>query len=286
MNAFQRSWEITKLSFDVLKKDKELMLFPILGGIFSILFVIAMIFPLIFTAFLPENLAGIYLWIAIFGVYFGLAFISVFFNTATVYTVKTRFDGGNATFGDSIRFAFSRIHLILGWSLISAIVGLLLRILEELAERMGTIGEIIMKILIGILGLAWGLLTAFVVPGMVYKNVGPVQAIKDSAHTFKKTWGESLIRHYGLGLVQAVLIIVGVIFTVIMTVLTSGIPVLPYIFVFLGVIYLVAVVTFFSIATSVFNTALYVYATTGKAPHGYRDDVLKHAFEVKKAERI
>lgn len=284
MNAFQRSWEITKLSFDVLKKDKELMLFPILGGIFSVLFIIAMIFPLVITSLMPSSIAGIYLWIAIFGIYFGLAFISVFFNTATVYTVKTRFDGGNATFGDSIRFAFSRIHLILGWSLISAIVGLLLRILEELAERMGAIGEIIMKILISILGLAWGLLTAFVIPGMVYKNVGPMRAIKDSAHTFKKTWGESLIRYYGLGLVQFVMILVGVILTVILVVLTSGVPVLPYIFLAIGVLYLVAVVTFFNIATSVFNTALYVYATTGKAPSGYRDDVLRHAFETKKAQ--
>lgn len=285
MNAFQRSWEITKLSFDVLKKDKELMLFPILGGIFSLLFIIAMIFPLIITSFMPPGLAEAYLWIAVFGVYFGLAFISVFFNTATIYTVKTRFDGGNATFWDSIKFAFSRIHLILGWSLISAIVGLLLRILEELSERMGAVGEIIMKIIIGILGLAWGLLTAFVVPGMVYRNVGPIRAIKDSVHTFKKTWGESLIRHYGLGLVQFVLIIVGIVLTVILFVLTLSVPVLPYIFLLLGIIYVVAVITFFNIATSVFNTALYVYATTGKAPKGYKDDVLKHAFEAKKIEK-
>jgi hypothetical protein len=284
MNAFERSWEITKLSFDVLRKDKELFLFPVLGGIFSILFLIAMVFPLIVSTVLPASLAGMYLWIAIFGIYFGLAFISVFFNVATVYTVKTRFNGGNATFWDSIKFAFSKIHLIIGWSIISAIVGLILRILEEAAEKMGGIGEIIIKVIVGMLGLAWSLITAFVIPGMVYKNIGPVKALKESAHTFKKTWGESLIRHYGLGLVQFVMIIIGVVLTVILVLLTAGVPVLPYIFLILGIIYLVAVVAFFNIANSVFNTALYVYATTGKAPKGYRDDVLKHAFEHKPKE--
>jgi hypothetical protein len=284
MNAFQRSWEITKLSFDVMKKDKELFLFPILGGIFSVLFLIAMVFPLIFSVVLPKSLVGIYLWIAIFGIYFGLAFISVFFNVATIYTIKTRFNGGDATFWDSIKFAFSKIHLIIGWSLISAIVGLILRILEELADRMGGIGEIIMRIIIGMLGLAWSLITAFVIPVMVYKNVGPIDAIKQSTHTFKKTWGESLVRHYGLGLVQFIMIILGVVLTMVAVVFTSQMSVLPYIIVTIGVVYLVAVVAFFSIANSVFNTALYVYATTGKAPKGYSDDVLKHAFEKKKNE--
>jgi hypothetical protein len=284
MNAFQRSWEITKLSFDVLKKDKELFLFPILGSIFSILFMVAMILPIVVTSILPETLSGLYLWITLFGIYFGLSFIAVFFNVATVYTVKTRFDGGNATFWDSIRFAFSKIHLIIGWSIISAIIGIILRLLEGIAERMGGIGEIIMKILIGMLGLAWSLVTAFVIPGMVYKNVGPFTAIKDSAHTFKKTWGESLIRHYGLGIAQFVMVIIGVVLTIVLVMITINVPVLPYIFGIIGVLYVVAVMTFFYIANTIFNTALYVYAKTGKAPKGYKDDVLRHAFEHKPKE--
>jgi hypothetical protein len=231
---------------------------------------------------LPQSLAGIYLWVAIFGVYLGLAFISVFFNVAAVYTIKTRFNGGNATFWDSIKFAFSKIHLIIAWSVISAIIGLILRILEELAERMGGIGEIIIKIIVGILGLAWSLITAFVIPVMVYKNVGPIKAIKESTNTFKKTWGESLVRYYGLGLTQFIMILIGVVLTIVFVVLTAGVPVVPYIFLLISVIYLVGVVTFFSIANSVFNTALYVYATIGKAPKGYRDDILKQAFEKKK----
>jgi hypothetical protein len=37
-----------------------------------------------------------------------------------------RLSGGDATFFDSIKFAFSRVHLILGWSVVSATVGLFL----------------------------------------------------------------------------------------------------------------------------------------------------------------
>lgn len=284
MNAFQRSWEITKLSFDVMKKDKELLLFPILGGIFSIIFLIAMIFPFVIEGVIPDNFAGAFFWMLLFLLYFGLAFIATFFNVCAVYTIKTRFDGKNATFWESIRFAFSKIHLVVAWAIVSAIVGLILRILEDIAERMGGIGEIILKVLVSFMGVAWSLVSAFVVPGMIYKNVGPITALKDSAHTFKKTWGESLIRYYGLGFVQIGLIIIGIILTAILVILTISVPVLPFIFLGIGIIYIIGVITFFSVANSVFNTALYVYATTGKAPKGYKEDVLKHAFEKKKTK--
>ena len=54
MGAFSRSWTITKLSFGVINKDRELLLFPILGGLLSILYIIALISPLKFIG--AENL--------------------------------------------------------------------------------------------------------------------------------------------------------------------------------------------------------------------------------------
>ena len=44
-----RSFEITKLSFNVVRQDKELFLFPILAGFFSLIYIIALIFPVLFT---------------------------------------------------------------------------------------------------------------------------------------------------------------------------------------------------------------------------------------------
>jgi len=49
-------------------------------------------------------------------------------------------------------------------------------------------------------GVGWGLITAFVIPLMVYQDIGPIDAIKRSGAIFKKTWGENLIRVFGVGL--------------------------------------------------------------------------------------
>lgn len=288
-NAFSRSWEITKITFDVIKKDKELLLFPLLGGIFSILFILAMIFPTIITSFLHgENQEFFALeYIILFITYLGLAFIATFFNVCVVYTTKKRFTGGNATFGESLQFAFSKIHLILAWSLVSATVGIILRLIDHLAERLGWAGELIVHIITGILGMVWSIITIFVVPSMVYYDLGPLAAIKKSAQTFKKTWGESLIRSFGMGFVEMLLIILGIVVGIVMLIVT--IP-LGLVFVLgagsLLVVYFLMVILIFSVANSVFNTALFVYADTGKIPAGFNKEVMHNAFQSKRKKSM
>jgi hypothetical protein len=240
-----------------------------------------MIVPAILTSFIEIEKLGILGYVMIFIVYLGLAFIATFFNVCTVYTVKKRFEGGNATFGESISFGFSKIHLIFAWSLVSATVGLILRIIDELAERLGVVGEIVVKIITTLLGAAWSILTIFVVPAMVYKNLGPIDAIKNSASTFKKTWGENIIKAVGLGLIQFCLLLVGVILGIILIISSLAIsPILSIVFVGLTVLYVLAVILIFNVATSVFNTALYVYAEKGKVPF-FSNEVMTGAFASK-----
>jgi len=285
-NAFSRSWQITKLSFNVMKADKELFLFPLLAIIFSLIFVVLMIIPSILPAILDHAGFGavgtVLNYFMIFLIYLGLAFIATFFNVCVVYTVKTRFEGGNATLGSSMKFAFSKIHLIFAWSLLSATVGLFLRFLDNLAQRFGRIGKLLMAILTSILGMVWSIMTIFVVPVMVYKGVGPIDAIKLSLQTLKKTWGESLIRYFALGFAQFVLIFVGVGIFILLIVLTAGNLVMLLVLLGLMIIYIVGVSLLFSIANTIFNTALFVYADTGQIPMGFTQEVMQQAFRPNK----
>ena len=77
----------------------------------------------------------------IFIIYLGLAFITTFFSVATVYTIKTRFEGGDATFFQSLGFACSRFHLIILWSLVSATVGLILKLIGNMPVGTELTGE-------------------------------------------------------------------------------------------------------------------------------------------------
>ena len=287
MNAFSRSWMITKLSFGVINKDRELLGFALLSFIFSTAYVIAMIVPSVLPTLVQNDFSResleIYQYALIFVTYFGLAFIATFFNVCVVYTTKVRFEGGNATFSESFKFALSRIGVIVQWSLLSASVGLLLRILHQLASNLGKIGQIVAHIIISLMGMAWSIVTIFVVPVLVYENIGPIDAIKKSAAVIKKTWGESLIRAIGLGLIQFLVFFLLILITGSLTfLLTNNFGVVGLVVgVCIGAGLLLLTGLVFSVATTIFNTALYVYANNNQVAAGFDEDAVKGAFRQK-----
>jgi len=283
MGVWDRSWSITRTSFKLIGKDKEMLWFPVLSGIFSLLFSAALLVPT-FMLNVAKQVGGDRMvigpmqWIVLFITYFGLSFIATFFNVCVVYTTRVRLSGGDATFGDSIKFAFSRVHLILGWSLVSASVGILLRALDSIAERSGLIGKILLSILRAILASAWSIITVFVVPAMVYKELGPFDAIRESIDTLKQTWGESIVRYYGLGLATFVCILPCVLLMILGGAAATAVPAAGVALIALGVVALIAVIVLFGVANTVFNTVLYHWASSGAAAEGIDPALLSGAF--------
>ena len=182
---------------------------------------------------------------------------------------------------ESIRFGVSKTNVIFQWSLVSATVGLLFALLEKFAQRLGGVGEALVDAVRGILGFVWPIVTLFVVPTLVYEDVSPQEAIKRSTDIIKKTWGENIISHYGLGFIQLLVIIlwIGNITGLALT-LSSGTGTLFAIG--LGVFGLLFITLIFNVAKTVFQTALYVYASSGNEPDLFGSLSLASAFQPKK----
>ena len=72
-NAFSRSWEIAKLSFNVMKHGKELLAFPILAAVFSVIFIAVMLFPSIIFGLVSADTryAGFAEYLILFLAYLG-----------------------------------------------------------------------------------------------------------------------------------------------------------------------------------------------------------------------
>lgn len=288
MNIFSRSWKITKLSFGVINKDRELLAFAFLSFIFSTIFTVAMIAPSVLPGLISGNQSvttlEVYQYVILFLTYFGLAFIATFFNVCVVYTTKVRFEGGNATFKESLNFAMSRIGLIAKWSILSASVGLLLKALERLASTFGKVGEIIARIFIGLLGAAWSIATIFVVPILVYEGLGPIDAVKKSINAVKETWGENLVKSIGLGLMTFFAYVLvaaagfGITYLLSMAFDTAGLIT----GIAIGAALLLMTGLIFKVANVIFSTALYVYANQKIVAKDFDSDVIEGAFRSKK----
>lgn len=291
-DSIPRSVNIAKTTFGVMKQDKELFLFPLLASFFSLMLLVIMVVPFIAAGFLDmmltqmnmSSVGTIIFFVLLFILYFSTTAIATFFNVCVVYTAKKRFEGGDSKFFEAISFAFSKIHLILMWAAVSATVGIILQLLDSGARQMKGIGRLVAQIIVSLIGFAWSIMTIFVVPSMVFNGTGPIAAIKESSQVISKTWGESLVRHYGLGLVQLIITIFFVLPFLILAIIAFilGQPVIGAILfvLFLGLLILISVL--FSAANNVFNTALFWYATKGQVPGYFEPDVMANAFRQKR----
>ena len=205
MGRFSRSWALIKASAGVLRADSELLVFPLLSLVATMLVVASFVAPLLIfgdpnAAQLREEgitpLGAIWL----FGFYLCQYFCIFFFNSALVGAAMIRLDGGDPTLSDGLRIAWSRIGAIFGYAMIAATVGLLLRGLQE---RAGWIGRWV----VGLLGVAWTVASFLVVPVLVSQSIGPIDAVKRSAQLLRKSWGENLIGNGGIGLVGGLLMV-------------------------------------------------------------------------------
>lgn len=264
MGRIGTGWQLTKTSLGVLRKDKELLLFPLLSGLTIIGILAIFIAGMFVSVGFSAAFGGDATWL--FGVlmvlyYMVSFFIAFFFNAAIIGAATIRLNGGNPTVGDGLRIARENIGRIFLWALFAATVAMILRAIQE---RLGFIG----KIIIGLVGVAWSLATYFVVPVLIYEKLGPWAAVKRSAHLFRTTWGESLVGGFSMGAVFVLLGLAGILAPLLGFLVGSVVGLLVGIVVL--IVYWVALGLVASAASSILVAALYRYATTGQVAEGFQ----------------
>jgi hypothetical protein len=278
---FSRSLELARASWSVVRADKELLLLPVMSVISLVVILGSLVAP--FAAlggFRPGAGTvdpGTGSTLAALAFYMVAYSITLFFNTALVGAAMMRMDGGNPRLSDGLRIAWERKGRILGYACIAATVGLLLRSLEQ---RVGWVGRLVVKLI----GVGWALATFLVVPVLVTRDLGPVEAVKESAELLKRSWGENLIGNVGLGFVFAVAYFGLAIATFFAFVLTaqSGRPLLITAVILLGIVAFLAVSALHATMQGVYSAALYRYATDQTTPlPGFGPDLLQSAFAPK-----
>jgi hypothetical protein len=277
-----RSWMLVKASASVLAQDKELLLFPLIsmGALFVV--VLAFALPVLGLGALDGLArggdktvsAGVYVVAFLF--YFTQYFVIFFFNSALVGAALIRLNGGDPTFQDGLRIAQSKLGAIAGYALIAATVGMVLRIIQE---RVGFIGRII----VGILGVGWSIATYLVVPVLVSRDVGPIEAVKESASMLKETWGENVIARVGLGAAFAFIFACAIVFGLFLI----GVAVMAHSGFLLAMAVAVTAFGFCAIALvqaalgGIYSAALYRYATTKEEALGFDERTMRLAFAPK-----
>jgi hypothetical protein len=264
MGRIARSFQLVGQSYQVLMRDKELMVLPLISG--AIMAVVAIGAALGFGMNGGRVEArGPALYLPIFLMYVVMYAIGIFFQAAVIAGATERMRGGDPTVSSALVAAQRRLGPILMWAVVAATVGMALRAIQD---RVGFIG----KIVAGLAGAAWSLATFFVVPVLVLEDKSIKDSFGQSVSVFKKTWGETMTGGASLGIAAfaawATLIAVTGLLAYVIGVAAVG--------VFLAGAIVLGI--FFSALQGVYVASLYRYATEGSVPPGFDRTLLDQAF--------
>jgi hypothetical protein len=279
----QRSWALAKSSWAVLKSEKGLLWLPVLSFIFSA--IVVGVFALAVWATLgkdtgingdTEYSANVVTYVLGFCTYIGVALVQTYFLAALCAGANEKLQGRDTNLGMALGVAQSRLHRILPWAVLSATVSVVIQAIEE---RFGILGRIIA----GLIGAAWNVVTFLTVPIIVFEDLGPIAALKRSGHLLKQTWGENLMAQIGLGLIGLIAFIPGAI--VIALGISAGDVLVTVPLVAVGAVLLAIAASIVSALSGIYRTALYRYAIDGQVPQAFASTDMEHAFGARKGNR-
>ncbi len=262
-----RTWDLTQQSFGVLRADKEILLFPILSAVAAIVVSVSFVIPVVMSGVVPAEgqAPTLAFYAALFVFYYLNYFVIIFFNSALVACANIRLSGGDPTVSDGLRIAAGRLGRIATWTLIAATVGVILRALEERAGKLG-------QLVISLIGIAWTLVTYFMVPVLVFEDLSVFDSIKRSAEIFRRQWGEQVVSGFSFGLLFFLLALPGILLGL------AGMMVHPLAGIAVAVVYFLVLAAVASAVKGIFMVALYRYATQGEVSTGFAPDMVQNAF--------
>jgi hypothetical protein len=284
-DKISRSWSLAGQCWEVLKEDPKLLVFPLLSSVALLVLLGSFALPVfaLYHGLQPAmsdsnttHTNRLLFYISMYAFYVVGYTVMMFFNSALISVALKRLDGESASIREGFEAALANLPAIVGYAMIAATVGTLLRAVEE---RVGLIGRIV----VAVIGAGWTLATAMTLPVLIEENVGPVEAISRSLDLLKSNWGENLIGNGGISLGVAVVAIpvmvvaVLVMFAALAT-KAAATMVLGMLFFALTIIVLGLVSTTLH---TIYTAALYRFATGSKDSAGIDGDLLAEAYRQK-----
>jgi hypothetical protein len=198
-----------------------------------------------------------------------LAFLA---NAALISPAHIALKGGDLSVAGGLRTAGSMAGRLFPWALLTATVSLIIRAVEE---RLGFLGRIIG----GLIGMAWNLVTYLVLPVMVLERATTKPAVKRSTELFRNTWGENVLGNVGIGAIGFLLFLPCVLLVVLGAAAGGAVSGVCF---GLAVLWFLGSLVVTSALSGIYQTALYHYAAEQSVPQEFAGADLGHAFPQKR----
>jgi hypothetical protein len=236
-----------------------------------------------FDHFGSDRPSEVLLFIEAFLVLYVLTAIAVFFNTALIHSTLDAYAGKAPSIRAGLRGAIRCLPQILGWALVAASVGMLIKAIKVvLRDKLGFVGGPIGAVLDG----GWLAATYLVLPVLAVERTGPVTAVRRSSAILRGKWGV-IAGDVRITLIGALFVLPALLVFFVGFGLAGSYPAgneaaaVGFFLMAVGILYGATAIIFLLALSSMFKAAVYLYATTGQVPSGLDPSLVAGAFRRK-----
>lgn len=260
-------WQILAHCIDLLNGNRYLLRYYLMT--WALVILLNAVFIVFFWFANPDFYESDTNWYLIgFAMYLIIYCVINFYAAALARNILDIYEGQRKPYAEYIRAARSKFWPIFVYSLLSALVGI---IMEYIIERLGWVGRIIAWVI----GTAWSVATMFTLPIIMDTDKSAPSAIKQSWGLLKQTWGEGITAKVTAAVPITLLQIAAMfIFLVLMWPAFAAGWVAALLLVFCYIFVSVSLAVIGSYASNFINAALYYYATKGQVPPGFDANML------------
>lgn len=276
--SWGKSKQLTTKSWGIVKENRYLLAFPVLGFLGSLVPLAIFWIPAAWfyanDNYVPGTIA------AVIGIFATQIIISIT-SGGLVASADEELAGGDSSVGHGIGASFARLFPLIGWALIQTVVSIIVSLIR--GNNQSGAASVVRNIAAsGILAM-WSLITFFVVPFIMLERAGPITAIKESSKLFKAKWGLQIFGGVRIGgfvalitILPAILLIILGVFLTLSNIWAVGIPLIV-----IGVIAFSIGALLIATLRGIFSVVLFRFAKDGAIEGGFTEDELAGAVRTK-----
>ncbi|HRY09074.1 MAG: hypothetical protein H6526_03430 [Actinobacteria bacterium] len=293
-----RSWSesraVTKQAWGVIKQNPYMLAFPVVSAILAVIAVVvvggagiaALGWSTVEQSATTEEVSTgtivIGVIILVIAAYLATLITQIFMG-GLVKCADEELQGRDSSFGAGLSASFGRLPALLGWAGIQTAVGWLLSAVRGDGSNGNALVAILRLVLASLLAVAWSVITFFVLPLIILRGKGPLQAIKESVSVIRTTWGMQIAGGVRIGgMIALVAVLPGILFAVVGGfIAVAGTPALGVPISALGVIVIILAQVVISAMRAIFSVAMLHYVEDRQGFGPFDAAALQSAVRVK-----
>ncbi len=285
-----RSWKqskaVTSQAWGVIKHNPYMLAFPVVAGVLAIISFLLIggigVAAMGWSTVTSDAASG---EVSDGSAIVGVIFFAIAAYVATLITqimmgglvkcADEELQGRDSSFGAGLAASFARLPALLGWALIETVVGWLISLVQGNGTSDNIFVTILRVVLASLMSVAWTIITFFVLPLIILRGKGPLQAIKESVKLIRATWGMQVAGGMRIGgIIGLIAVLPGILVAVAGGfIAASGTPAVGIPLSALGVIVVIAASVLINAMKAIFSVALlhYVEGAQGFGPFSTED---------------